>query len=200
MQSQLTAAPWAADTVYTGGTVVTDPQGHLQKALTSGISGSALPAFNDDGGETPDGSGGTAFHWQDTGAGFVSIGRKHKPPPDLGQAEQPALFLVQVKEQRIPQKPPGFPSKLILHGFLILYLQGPVADEDIGAETVLAATQINQLLFAIDQALEPDDPGTGKFTIGGLVTHCWIEGDVSQDPGIMGPQCAVILPLHIRVD
>lgn len=129
---------------------------------------------------------------------FVSMGRRHIAPPDLVLGAQPAFFLVQVKERHNPAKG-GTPTPLMLHGFIILYVPAPVADEAIGAETVLAATQLNAMYKAIDKALLPDDPGTGKFTIGGLVTHCWIEGDTDQDPGIFSSQAAAILPIHILV-
>lgn len=202
LNSRLTAPPWAPDTVYAQGAVITDPQGYLQKALNSGTSGLTAPtSWNHAGGDTTDGTGLTAITWQNTGAGFVSIGRRHKPPPDLGLAEQPALFVLGVKETQQPRSGPfsGMPSKLILHGYLILYLQAPIIDFDLGQETVLGATQLNQLLYAIDQSLLPDNPATGKFTIGGLVTHCWIEGDSDLDPGILGSQAAALLRLHMLV-
>jgi hypothetical protein len=194
-QGKLWAPPWVAGTAYTLGQVVTDPQGHLQKVTTAGTSGATAPAWNDAGGTTPDLS---PLVWTDTGPGFVSMGRRHVAPPDLVTAAQPAMFLIQVKEQHAP-RPRGVPTKLVLHGYLILYVPAPVADEDIGAETVLAATTLNQLYQAIDAALEPDNVGQGVFTIGGLVSHCWIEGDTDQDPGIFGSQAAAILPIHILV-
>ena len=129
---------------------------------------------------------------------FVSMGRRHVQPPELVLALQPAFFLVQVKEQHEPPKG-GMPTRLCLHGFIIIYVPAPVVDEDIGQETVLAATTLNQIYKAIDDALQPDNPGTGKFTIGGLATHCWIEGDTDQDPGLFGQQAAAILPIRILV-
>ena len=141
------------------------------------------------------------FQWmvQQVGSLFVSIGRRHVPPPDLVTAAQPALFVVQVKESHLPNKPPGAPTKLVLHGFLIVYCGAPVADEEIGQETVLAATTLNALLLAIDTALQPDNFSKGKFTLGGLVEHCWIDGDTDMDPGIFGDQAAAILNVHILV-
>lgn len=129
---------------------------------------------------------------------FVSMGRRHVQPPELVTASQPAFFLIQVKESHEPTKG-GMPTKLCLHGFIIIYVPAPVADEDIGAETFLAATTLNAIFESIDDALQPDNPTTGKFTIGGLATHCWIEGETDQDPGLFGPQAAAILPIHILV-
>lgn len=194
LRSKLTAPFWAASTAVTAGAVVVDADGHLQTAVTNGTTGTTPPAWNDDGITTTDGT----VTWHDSGPGFVSIGRKHKRPPDLGRLEQPALFVVGVKESREPKPYPGVPNRLTLHGLLILYLCAPVINEDIGTEQQLAATQLNALLKAIDTVMLPDDP-SGKFTLGGLVTHCWIEGDCVLDPGILGPQAAAMLPVHILV-
>jgi hypothetical protein len=141
------------------------------------------------------------FAWLKTklAADYASMGRKHIAPPQLTIAEQPALFQVAGKETHIPNQYPGQPTKLILHGFLILYVLDKSPDEVIGAEQLLAETTMNVLLKNIDAALVPDDLVKGKFTIGGLVEHCWIEGDSDLDPGIFGPQAAAILPIHILV-
>lgn len=196
LKSKLTASPWAPSTAYTLGQFVTDANGHLQKVTTAGTSGTTAPTWNDAGGATND---LTPLVWQDKGPGFVTIGRKHTPPPDLTIPDQPALFQVAARELHIPTKPPGAPTKLVLRGFLVVYCYVPAPQEDIGAETMLGETLLNGLLLAIDSALTPDDPTTGKFTLGGLVTHCWIEGDSDMDPGIFGNQCAALLPLNILV-
>lgn len=133
------------------------------------------------------------------GSQFKSMGRKHTMPPDLVPADQPALFQVALKEIHIPSKPPGAPSKIQLKGALIVYSFDASPVEDIGQEEMLEETVLNGLLMAIDGAFVPDNFSTGKFTIGGLVTHCWIEGDTDIDPGIVGPQAAAILPVNILV-
>lgn len=199
--SKLTAPPWAPSTAYIAGQVVTDQFGHLQKALANGTSLAAAPdPWNNAGGETADGAGGTAFNWQDTGAGFVSMGRKHVKPPQLKTPDQPTLFQVFAEETGVPQKPPGYPAKLIMKGYLILYAYNPSPQENIGQEELLGETILNNLLFAIDGALRPDDFNTGKYTIGGLVTHCWREGRSSLDPGIFGNQLGALLPLNVLID
>src|SRR6185437_14312487 len=149
LKTRLWGAPWAPDTVYAAGAVVCDPQGSLQTVTTPGASSAAQPAWDDDGGATIDGG----VTWTNTGVGFVSMGRKHKAPPSLGLLEQPALFVVQMSEEHVPQKFPGTPTKLILHGFLILYLQAPVPAEEIGQETQLAAEMLNARFKAIDAAM-----------------------------------------------
>lgn len=137
-------------------------------------------------------------HFQASLSGqFVTLGRRHIMPPDLVQAMQPAFFLIQVKEGHKPT-PRGVPTALTLHGFIILYAPSPVVDEAPGQETALAATALNGFFKAIDDALQPDTQG-GVFTLGGLVSHCWIDGDTDMDPGIYSQQAAAILNLHILV-
>jgi hypothetical protein len=194
VRSKLTAPTWSAGATIASGDLRVDLRGHLQKATNSGTTGATTPNWNDTGGTTSD----NGITWQDTGAGFVSIGRKHIKPPNLSAAQQPALFIVQVMEGHDP-KPMGAPTKLTLDGFLIIYLQGPAAQEEIGQEQWLAATDLNAIYKALDDVFQPDDMTTGKYTIGGLVTHCWFEGETRQDPGILGNQASAILPLHILV-
>jgi hypothetical protein len=132
-------------------------------------------------------------------ASYTTISRQHVQPPALAAEMQPALFLVQSRETR-SSKPPGTPVKVMLSGFLVIYFQAPAPLLDgIGAETVVGATALNALLKGIDDAMQPDDPTTGKLTLGGLVTHCWLEGDVDMDTGIYTQQGAAILPLRILV-
>jgi hypothetical protein len=128
---------------------------------------------------------------------FITIGRRHVTPPELEPAQQPALFVIQVKETHEP-RPRGVPTRLILHGFLVVYVFQPALNETPGQETHLAATDLNNFLMALDQAFEPDNP-QGYFTLGGMVSHCWIESDTDQDPGIFGQQAVALVPIHILV-
>ncbi len=141
------------------------------------------------------------FEWlhSQLGGKFQTMGRKHHLAPDLVTADQPALFQVATKEIHIPQKLPGMPPKIVLKGILIVYVFDDSPEEDIGQETVLPETAINNLLLSIDAAFVPDNAATGKFTLGGKVEHCWIEGDTDIDPGIFGPQAAAVIPVNILV-
>jgi hypothetical protein len=133
------------------------------------------------------------------GAGFAVISRTHVQPPQLTGDLQPALFMVQGRETKAP-RPAGFPGKLTLSGLIILYFQAPMPMlENIGAETINGATQLNAMLQAIDAALLPDHITSGKLTLGGLVEHCWIEGDTDMDTGMYSQQGAAILPIRILV-
>lgn len=131
------------------------------------------------------------------GTTFKTMGRHHVQPPLLPPEMQPALFAVPVRETRATLKT-GLPVKLTLDGFLILYFQAPMPLlEEIGNETSLGATSLNYFMKRIDDALQPDNPGKGKLTLGGLVEHCGIEGDADLDTGIYSQQGAAIIPIRI---
>ena len=128
---------------------------------------------------------------------FVTIGRRHIMPPDLSPAQQPALFVCGVGESKDP-KPRGTPGKLTLDAMLFVYAYDSALNEEPGQEQQLAATQINQLLAAIEDALAPTGP-TGVQSLGGLVSHCWIDGKTDIDPGILSQQAVAFIPVHILV-
>jgi hypothetical protein len=131
------------------------------------------------------------------GSSVVTCGRKHVMPPDLSVAQQPAVFVIQKQESKDP-RPRGLTGKLTLHGFIWIYVYESAANEVPGQETHLAATDLNALIKAIDDALAPDTTD-GACTLGGLVSHCWVEGETDQDPGIFGQQAMALIPVHILV-
>jgi hypothetical protein len=131
---------------------------------------------------------------------FVTVGRRYIPPPALGPAQQPALFLVEASEDTNP-RPQGTAGKKTLSALLIVHCWESAINQTPGQETSLAATQINALLNAIDTALLPSYPADsqGRLTLGGLVQHCWIEGETRIDQGIFSQQASVHIPLKILV-
>jgi len=37
----------------------------------------------------------------------------------------------------------------------------------------------------------------GVFSLGGMVDHCWVEGETLKDPGDLDGQGLIIVPLNI---
>jgi hypothetical protein len=122
-----------------------------------------------------------------------TMGRRHMMPPNLVSALQPAVFVVQGPEEKDP-RPRGTGGKVTLHGFIIAYCYDNASNPD-------GSTQLNILMKATEEALEPDpeQPGEKVLTLGGLVQHCWIEGPSDVDPGIFGQQAVAIIPVHMLV-
>jgi hypothetical protein len=129
------------------------------------------------------------------GTQIQTIGRRHISPPELSAAMQPAVFVIQVRETKT-STPRGLPGKLILQGFIFVYCATSGASEIAGQESNLAATQLNALKKAIDDAIAPDQ-ASGIQSLGGLVSHCWIDGDTDEDPGIFGQQAMAVIPVNI---
>jgi hypothetical protein len=127
---------------------------------------------------------------------FKTIGRRHVQPPALLQNQQPALFVCQITESK-ESKPRGSTGKLTLHGFNFIYVYQSATNEVPGKESKVAATDLNALMKAVDDAMMAD--GDGVFTIGGLVSHCWIEGTSLADQGVWGQQAMAMMPVHILV-
>ncbi|WP_175683842.1 hypothetical protein [Burkholderia cenocepacia] len=121
--------------------------------------------------------------------GLVTTSRRLRHWNDVQPVEQPALFQVHVRENQRPRK--GIPALVTLRRDLYLYVNTGNALAD-----VTPATELNQFMDAIEAALAPD-PLTGFQTLGGTVSHCWIEGDVITDEGVLGPQAIAIIPVHI---
>ncbi|WP_213308182.1 hypothetical protein [Paraburkholderia sacchari] len=120
--------------------------------------------------------------------GLVTTSRRLQHWNDVPASAQPALFQAQKKETQTPRK--GLPAKVTLHCDIYLYVN---TGNDM---SVTPATTINPLMDAIEAALAPD-PLTGFQTLGGTVSHCWIEGEIASDEGLLGPQGVLIIPVNI---
>jgi len=124
-------------------------------------------------------------------APFVTTSRRLKHWADIPAEEQPALFMVQKNEGVSQVK--GLPSKNTL--FVDLYVYAKTGE---GEETP-PATILNPLVDAIDQTLSPS-PATGYFSLvvdGQDVSHCWIDGEIVNDEGVLGSQAVAIIPVKI---
>jgi len=117
---------------------------------------------------------------------FVTTSRKLKHWNDVKPPQQPAMF--QAQKTEVPQQTPGLPTKWMLATDVYVYARAP------GSST--PSTIINPLLDAIEAALAPD-PITNKCTLGGLVQHAWIDGEIQTDEGTLGDQTVAIIPIRI---
>lgn len=61
----------------------------------------------------------------------------------------------------------------------------------------------NQILDALQAAIAPKvtDPGypDERNTLGGLVYHCYFDGDIFKDPGDIDDQAMLVIPIKILV-
>ena len=120
--------------------------------------------------------------------GFVTVSRKMKHWSDTPASEQPSLFVRQtgqVYEQNL-----GLPPRLILNFEVAVYAQS----SDPGD---IPTSIQNALLDDVAAALAPDDFGTKALTLGGLCKHCWIDGNIETDEGLLGQQTVALIPIKV---
>ena len=105
-------------------------------------------------------------------------------------AEQPALFLRNAGEHH-DRTASRMPGRITLDFEVWLYSRGG-ADPDIAP-----ATALNGLLDAVEAALNPFP--LEAQTLGGLVTHCWIDGSTDYHPGDLDGQAIAVVPVKVLV-
>jgi len=121
-------------------------------------------------------------------ANFKTKARRLRHWADVNRHEQPALFLIQKRETAQPVR--GQPTKWLLSVDVYIYAWAAPPD--------LPSQALNPLLDAITAAIAPDRPQIENVqTLGGLAHHCWIEGGIETDEGVLGDQSVAIIPINI---
>jgi len=124
-------------------------------------------------------------------APFVTVSRRLKMWGDVPQEMQPALYMTQKPESVTQQR--GLPAKHTLSADIFIYAK---TGED---ETQVPATILNPLVDAVESALAPD-PTLGYFPLvvsGQTISHCWIDGQIDNDEGVLVSQAVAIIPVRI---
>lgn len=121
--------------------------------------------------------------------GFQTFGRRLKFAKDV--SAQPALFLRDSGEQ-------------LEYHEIILQQQTLRAEawiySNAGENPDLAPSiALNNLLDCVQGAFSPDDPMSGRFTLGGLVHWCRLAGNIDKDPGDLNGQAIAVADIEIIV-
>lgn len=104
------------------------------------------------------------------------------------QSNQPALILIN-GPVHVEQKEFAL-AKWTFTAVALVYL---FAEQD---QATLSATQANYIVWGLQQSLlAPGVGGYDKQTLGGLVYHCWVEGEVLTE--VQNQQVAITLPIMI---
>lgn len=125
--------------------------------------------------------------------------RKLRHWTNVQKEEMPILFQTQRREQVV--RPPNRPPRWTLELEWFVYVT-TLAQQDA---TINPSTQLNVILDALMQALEPDAgalaPGGGldRCTLNGLVYDCKISGVVENFEGDLGDLGVLIVPVEITV-
>lgn len=129
------------------------------------------------------------FQWlQNNLSSFRTFTRRLKHWEDVQPEDQPALYMAVGNESRTIVR--GQPPRITLTTELWVYVK---TDENPAAEV------LNPLLDEIDSALQPANDGDHVLTLGGLVHHCWIEGDTQIFEGNLGDEAVAIIPVKMLV-
>jgi hypothetical protein len=107
-------------------------------------------------------------------------------------ASFPALFVQSTGTHYPPRDVRGLPPKCTILAEIWVYTN---VGQDPNANPEAA---LNDIIDAIEAALAPP-PAGGVQTLGGLVSHCWIEGEIEQFPGVLDGIAKAIIPVKILV-
>lgn len=122
---------------------------------------------------------------------FKSATRKPTTWESVAPEDQPALLFMQRRE--LAEKRKTLPTKWTLFADLFLYVHTGAQNDP----AIVAAQLMNPLLDAIAAALASDDISNDACTLGGLVSHCAINGEIQIFPGNLGDEAVAIVPIEI---
>jgi hypothetical protein len=108
---------------------------------------------------------------------------------------QPAIFLRPYKEDVVPSPTPqafGLNPNYEMTAEAWIYCQN-------GDPNCPSGTQITDLLDLLDATMAANVTPQGRLTLGGLVMHCWREGETIVASGEPNTQSVAIVPINILV-
>lgn len=128
-------------------------------------------------------------------AGYVTASRYLLHWNDVPAESRPAIFQREVSEAVVRTR--GVPSQITLNVELYIYVQ---TNAQL-VSGVVPSSLMNPLLDALDTALAPTggDLQNQTQTLGGLVSHCWINGTTEIFEGFLADQAVAIVPISILV-
>lgn len=122
---------------------------------------------------------------------FVTATRQVKTWEDVPPEDQPALLPLPRRETA--QRKKGLPTIWTLDVDLLLYVHTGAQNDP----SVTPAQLLNPLLDAIEASLTIDDVMNNACTLGGLVSHCAINGPIELFLGSLGDEAVAIVPLQL---
>jgi hypothetical protein len=123
-----------------------------------------------------------------TSAGYASASRRLKLWGEVGSTDKPALFMYERDDTYANGK--NYLSIVEMNVDLFIYID---AGKD---QSIVPISTLNPLIDAVDAALATGKVN-GRQTLGGLVSHCWIEGKVMKDPGDLDGDGIAVIPIKI---
>lgn len=103
--------------------------------------------------------------------------------------EQPALFLRSGDDDYPPRNTPKERVKVTLNAEFWIYYLAQDPNEAPGI-------MLDQLITNLEDTLRPGVMCEAQ-TLGGLVIHCWVEGQIKKDDGALTGQAIAMVPVKI---
>lgn len=125
-----------------------------------------------------------------TATSFKHHGRKLPGSDQVPLDMQPAVYIAQLREEAIQKR--GLPTVWKLQCVLVLYVS------TAGSENTSCAEILNPLLDEIEALFPPaQNEGDAVQTLGGLVSHAWISGEIETYEGTLGEEEIARVPIEI---
>jgi len=110
---------------------------------------------------------------------------------DVPQANQPAWFLYR-GPQNFTQKHVFGVQKLLWRVSIFIYFR----TDGYKSQNFYPDQITDQILDNLEQLFQTE-ARDGRQTLGGTVWHCWIEGNIVTDPGLVDGQAVIVCPINI---
>lgn len=121
---------------------------------------------------------------------FVTTSRYLRHFETVAPEQMPALFMAQGGEAWT-KGGKGIPAKRVLMPHLAMYCSTAQPN------AILPATLINTLLDVVDDVIENPGIPSNAQTLGGLVDHVYIEGQIEIYEGYLQEKSIVLVPLTV---
>ena len=112
---------------------------------------------------------------------------------DVNHAQQPAIFLHRGPQIATQTHAFGV-TKWVWKATVWVYFR----TDGLKTTSTYPSQLTDQFLDNLEFAFQTE-PLVGRFTLGDLVEHCWIDGGCFADSGLIDGQAVIVIPLSILV-
>lgn len=124
---------------------------------------------------------------------WVTFSQRLKSWDDTPPVEQPAVFLHRLLQTATQNHAYGV-TKWHWKATIWIYFR----TESYQTDNTYPDQVTDPFIDSIEQLFQTE-PGAGALTLGDLVKHCWIDGDIYSDPGLEDYQAVIIIPISILI-
>ena len=121
---------------------------------------------------------------------FVTSSRRLRLWSDVPAGQRPAMFMTDHHETP-SYRSENTPALVTISVEVFVYI-------DSSDPSSVPSTDLNNILDGLDAAIAPG-PGEQRQTLGGLVSHCRVEGQILKDPGDLDGDGLLIVPILVML-